>query len=398
MEKQPTTIETLRPYEQYLEHELNFEGFEAIRVDIPFKYPMLLPFGEVTQRPSGWVIVSSEQNCELLFGFGEGATLDEALFTDDSGHNIAQNASSILEVIGAEQDCTFSGALEIIDRFIFDDGGIYPTARLAVEMSILDLLAKSKGLSIGSMIGLPEEINEVAFGKSIGAENAYSIFSQAEAAINSGSNKIKLKVSPSSFDQVIDAITNIKKQYPNCDIMVDANGTFDLGIDSHINMLSTLDLMELVLIEEPVSRVGAVRGLESVYIFREKLPQFNTKVCLDDCLKTLDDCMEAIDRGLAQVINIKPGRIGSFVKSLDLIDWVNSRGGQVMVGGMFEATPGRCMTSILGAYCAYKGSSVVGDLSLAQERLNGDLVNTENQLQINSSGNISLPKGIGWGF
>jgi len=398
MEKQPTRIEALRPYEQYLDHELNFVGFEAVRFDIPFKSPMLLPFGEVAQRPSGWVTVFSEKNGELLSGFGEGATLDEALFTDDSGHNIAQNASSILEAIGAEQDCTFRVALEIIDSFIFNDGGSYPTARLAVELSILDLLAKSNGLNVGSMIGLPEEIIEVAFGKSIGAENAFTIVDQAEAAINSGSNKIKLKVSPNSFDEVTYAIAKIKKQYPECDIMVDANGTFDPGNELHIDMLGILDLLDLVLIEEPVSRVGAVRGLEAVYLFREKLPQFNTKVCLDDCLRTLDDCKRAIDSGVAQVINIKPGRIGSFIKSLDLIDWVNFRGAQVMVGGMFEATPGRCMTTILGAYCAYKGSSVVGDLSLAQERLDGDLVTADRQLQINSSGNISLPKGIGWGF
>lgn len=377
--------------------ELSVQSFDIARVDLDFYTPMHLPFGILAGRPSGWVTIHAKAGGIETVGQGEGATLPEPLFTDDSGHNIVENSTELLEQLSSTQDMNFGEALNHIWSYTFKNGGRYPTARLAVEMSLIDAVAKANDLSVGQMIGLPEEVREVAYGKSIGAETAETIVAQAREAIANRSSKIKIKVSPNITDDVIRAIRELRSSFPQVEYMVDANGTFDPGNEYDIAKLKELDSLDLSVIEEPVSRAGKVKGLKAVKLLLRQM-NFRTPICLDDCLETLEQTNEVVIDGTAQVVNIKPGRIGSFVKSLDLIDKVSQLGGQVMIGGMFEATPGRCMTAILGAYCALKGSDIPGDLSLAQERLTEDLVPPSMQLQYSPSGNIMLPKGKGWGF
>jgi O-succinylbenzoate synthase len=289
-------------------------------------------------------------------------------------------------------------AVENIRSYRFDDNSIYPTARLAIEMALIDALTKNEGISVARFIGLPDSIHDVPYGKSIGSGDVSSILDQVERALLMKAKKIKLKISPSTFENVINAIDQIRILHPEVELMVDANGSFDPEDENDIKSIELLDKKSLLIIEEPVSRIGSKRGLDAVRYLKKVLPAINTPICLDDCLRTLDDCELALDEGLADIINIKPGRIGSFLESVALINNAKARNKQVMVGGMFEATPGRSMTSILGAYCVNLGFNIPGDLSLAQERLVEDLVTPDKKMKLNAEGYITLPTGPGWGF
>lgn len=151
------------------------------------------------------------------------------------------------------------------------------------------------------------------------------------------------------------------------------------------------------MIEEPVSRAGSLRGLEALERLREQV-DFKTPICLDDCVTDLETTQRAIDGGYADVVNIKPVRIGSIVNSIKLNSYCRERGIQVIVGGMLEATPGRCMTVTLPALFHSTGFEIPGDLSLPQERLAQDLVDKRFLLKYNSKGEVQIPQGIGWGF
>jgi len=377
--------------------ELETTAFEVQMVNLALILPMKLPFGEIVSRPSGWIMFNGTINGTSFTGYGEGATLQEPLFTDDSGHNIAKNITEIIANL-AEHPVTFLNAINRISHYRFTDGGHYPTARLAVEMSLLDIFAKANDLSVKQLIGISQTVSDVPYGFSMGASTKEDLIAQAEKAIEEHATKIKLKISPETHKTVTEVLNELMKKHPNVGYMIDANGTYDPLEAAHIRSIQELDSLGLLMIEEPVSRIGKLRDIPAVRALRDTLPKLETDICLDDCLKTFGDCMLSIEDGLAQIINIKPGRIGSFVKSLLLIDWAKENGGQVMVGGMLEATPGRCMTTLLGAYCLEKGFTIPGDLSLAQERLSDDLVPKDKQMQMNENGNIALPTGKGWGF
>lgn len=383
-------------FEQIMAAPVAITNIDASIVGLELAEPMHLSFGTFDRRPSGWLALEGEINGKPVCGYGEGATLPRAVFTDDSGENIAANMHT-LAVSAGRSEGTVQDAIAAVHQYQFADGGSYPTARMTTEMALLDAATKAHDTSVRQAVGIPDALREVPYGKSIGGADTEAILRQAEEALALDAKKIKIKVSPALFDEVTEAITVLQNEYAGLDIMVDANGGFDPNDPEHLRMLATLDHSGLIMIEEPVSRVGSVRGLDAVRVLRGALPMI-TPVCLDDCLRTADDCEEAITGGLAEVINIKPGRIGSFLKGLELADFAAEQGAQVMVGGMLEGTPGRSMTTVLGAYCLQRGFTVPGDLSLAQERLSSDLVPAEKQLRLGPDGGILLPTGPGWGF
>lgn len=379
-------------------HEMSITGYDCQNIDLSFREPMLLPFGTVTSRPCSWVTFRCEIDGKIYTGQGEGATLHEPLFTDDSGRNIRKNSLKLGEALVSHGPATTSDLVNIIRNYNFNDGGYYPTARLAVEVALLDAYARSQETSIRDMLGISPALSEVAYGKSIGANSPSAILEQTREALNRNASKIKIKISPQTFTEVLHALRKIRSQFPTTELMVDANGTFDPNLDEHVELLRVLDAIGLSLIEEPVSRQGVASGLDAVRVLRGRLPDLETRICLDDCLKTSDDCISAINEGLGDVINIKPGRIGSFIGSVELVNLAKLSNTYVMVGGMFEATPGRCVTTVLAAYCAELGCAIPGDISLAQERLVDDLVSPDMQLRLSPGGNIFIPTGIGWGY
>ncbi|HSX32779.1 MAG TPA: enolase C-terminal domain-like protein [Candidatus Saccharimonadales bacterium] len=370
----------------------------AQSVELELTEPMALSFGTVTSRPSGWLTMSCDVDGRPVVGHGEGATLPQAVFTDDCGPNIAGNMRSLVRAVHADTNKTVGGALDSVQAHRFRDGGRYPTARLAVEMAILDAATRASGISMKEVIGVPADITEVPYGKSIGGATAGAILRQAEEALDNNARKIKIKVSPKLFDSVTVAIDVLQREQTNVDIMVDANGGFDPTSAEDLRMIEKLDDCGLLMIEEPVSRVGEIRGLDAVRALHRALPNLTTTICLDDCLQTFEDCQTALDERLAHIINVKPGRIGSFLQAIRLVDLATSKHAEVMVGGMLEATPGRAMTTLLGAYCLHKGCTIPGDLSLAQERLTEDFVSPAKQLRLSPRGGIIVPSGPGWGF
>lgn len=380
-----------------LQSHIDIISADAQSVELDLIEPMTLSFGTFPSRPSGWLKLACQINGQSMEGFGEGATLPRPLFTDDSGENIAEHMQMLSLAITKNNDPTLEQALQILSNYQFSDGGRYPTAKLATEMALLDASLKANNISAKEFVGIDPTITEVPYGKSIGGASTEAMLRQVEAALDLNAKKIKLKIAPQIFHKVIDAINAVRQEHPTMDIMVDANGGFDPTDKSHLDMLRQLDNEGLVTIEEPVSRIGTVRGLDAVRMLRRTI-KFTTPICLDDCLQNADDCQRAITENLAEIINIKPGRVGSFMKSLELANFAADQKAEVMVGGMLEGTPGRSMTTVLGGYCLQLGFSIPGDLSLAQERLASDLVSPQQQLQLSPNGGIILPDGPGWGF
>lgn len=112
----------------------------------------------------------------------------------------------------------------------------FPTARMMVEMAILDAYAKSQGKSVKDLLGVSKGVVSVPYGKSLGEGDVAGIVAQATEALNNGASKIKLKVSPTSYNHVVSAIQKLHSM-KGFEIMVDANGSFDPENDDRLNML-----------------------------------------------------------------------------------------------------------------------------------------------------------------
>lgn len=389
-------MNTQTQLEKLLRSEITVNGGGAQVADILLRTPMKLPFAEITARPSGIAMVRVHVEDREADGFGEGATLPQPLFTDDWGESIAHAGQHIIDAIsGTSMSIGEMG--QAIQSVRFEDDRRFPTARMMVEMAILDGVAKAQNTSVGSLLGVPKQMQEVPFGKSIGGGTVLEIQAEALHAIESGAMKIKIKITPRTARDVIQVILRLREEFDSIEIMVDANGTFDPDEINDLDLLREVDGLGLVMIEEPVSRMGKKHGIDAMRELRRGT-KFKTPICLDDCLIDEEITKIALSEGLADIVNIKPGRIGSIIKSIELADICKKMGKQIMVGGMLEATPGRSMTTVLAALFHGMGFTIPGDLSLPQERLEGDLVSQEHQLSIGPGGGIVIPSGIGWGF
>lgn len=381
---------------EILSQKIEITGFSASVRNLHLIEPMKLPFGLVESRPSGILELKQKVGSTEEIGYAEGATLDQPVFTDDSGETIAQAVSLIVDDLIKKGSRSLMDTVIDIQNFNFNNNKKYPTAKMMVEMAILDGFTKARNISVKDLLEVPSNIISVPYGKSIGQGNFNSTVKACIEAKAEGAKKIKLKVTPDTTENVLKVINQIKI-FGDFEIMVDANGTFDSENDEHIKLLKKLDSSGLIMIEEPCSRIGRIKGIKSIELMRLK-HNFQTPICLDDCLNSKDITVYAINSDLADIVNIKPGRIGSIFTSIAIAKLCKKNRKGIMVGGMLEATPGRCMTATLAALFRSMGFMTPGDLSLPEERLNEDLVSNKYRLKYNNFGELVLPTDIGWGF
>ena len=363
--------------------------------EIPFKEPVHLPFAELETRPSVWVEVDMDVEGVEARGAAEGASLPIQIpLYDDYSGNLQNNSQAILAEIAGKKIELFAMLRQIKGMEL---GGNFATARMAVETALIDCVSRAEGRTVASYLdGKPSRARRlIPYGKSIGEKDRDKILSAAHQAVINGARRLKFKLSPDNYLQLYPALQEVMETYPGVECMVDANGMFDVENKDHLEMLRNVDNLHLLTIEEPVSRAGNVRGLMAHRVLSSTM-RLETPVTIDDAVKTAHDAEIALNENLAQIVNLKPGRVGSFIESVRIADYAKSRGSEIMVGGMFEATPGRMMTLTLASYCLSQGFKIPGDVSLPQERLADDI--GESVLSLDEQNNVVFAPCNGWGY
>lgn len=374
---------------------LTIKKYSVNVIEVPFHSPVHLPFGDIYTRPSVWLKIVAEIDGIDVEGAAEGTALPMSIpMYDDTSFNIKENTSRIIDNLG-RSTIKVSDAIKIIGNM--DLLGNFATARMTVESAILDVVARARNRSIVSYLDNKPSGYErhIPYGKSIAESSEDRILAAAQLAFNHGAKRLKFKLSPNNYEELYPALLKVLQTYPGVTCMVDANGMFDPEDKDHIKMLKSIDSLDLLTIEEPVSRAGRLSGLEAHRKLASVL-KLRTPITMDDAIKSLDDARQALSEGIADIVNLKPGRMGSFIKCIEIANYARAKNKEVMVGGMFEATPGRMMTLSLAAYCAEQGFKIPGDVSLPQERLSADLVG--DRLRLSRDNDIVFKPSIGWGY
>lgn len=385
--------------ESFLSTAIQVDGHTLDVPELPLKTPFNLPFGKIDTRPSAWLGVSGVIDGTPAYGAAEGTSLPMQIpLYDDFSGNLKANVNTIMaELTGKE--LTVAEARSVIQDV--ELGGNFATARMTVETSLIDMTARSQDRSVYEALTgeVPEHPLSIPYGKSI-AENEFgTLVSAGIAAVRNGATRLKFKLSPANHDAVAKGIWHLQQLYPNASFMVDANGMFNPDNSEHLQILERIDGLGLMMIEEPVSRAkdSAYRGLDAHRRLKEVSP-LRTPVALDDSIISRETAHTALEEGLGQIVNLKPGRVGSFIECLEIADFAQEQGREIMVGGMLEATPGRYMTTTLAALCLRQGFTIPGDISLPQERITRDLLPEWQQLHLDEQGNIAFQPSAGWGY
>ncbi|HWE61414.1 MAG TPA: o-succinylbenzoate synthase [Chloroflexota bacterium] len=197
----------------------------------------------------------------------------------------------------------------------------------AVEEAHWDLRARAAGVPLARMLNATRA--EVPAGVSVGIqESPTRLVEVVRRFLDAGYQRIKLKIEPG---RDLPFVAAVRERFPDILLSVDANSAYTLADTEH---LRALDAFNLLMIEQPL-------GEEDIVDHATLQRQLKTAICLDEAIRTPDDARHAIALGSCRIINIKPGRVGGILRSIQIHDLCRDADVPVWCGGMLETNVGR---------------------------------------------------------
>jgi o-succinylbenzoate synthase len=248
----------------------------------------------------------------------------------------------------------------------------------AVEQALWDLNARAAGAPLAAVLGGTRD--QTPSGVSIGIkENPGRLVEVVGDHVAQGYQRIKLKIAPGRDLQFVSAV---RERFPDILLSVDANSAYTLADTEH---LRKLDAFNLLMIEQPL-------GEEDIVDHATLQQQLATSICLDEAICTPDNARHAIRLGSCKIINIKPGRVGGLLRSLQIHDICQAADVPVWCGGMLETNIGRATNVCLASLPNFKLPS---DISASARYFHEDIAGPSFVLNDNGTMTVRDAPGIG---
>jgi L-alanine-DL-glutamate epimerase-like enolase superfamily enzyme/pimeloyl-ACP methyl ester carboxylesterase len=238
----------------------------------------------------------------------------------------------------------------------------YPSAWCAVEMAMLDLLAREKSCSVEKLLRLDGFRGYGRYTAVIGDDKGWKYTTLADQYLIRGLRDFKIKLS-GNLERDLEKIDllealSMQHQVPFPRIRLDANNLWKDHCDEAIAYTRALGIGRIFAMEEPVE-AGHVADI-SKFSMATDLP-----VILDESLCTLND-LGIFKTAPGQFIaNIKISKVGGLIRALRIIDEIKKLGWPIIVGCHVGET------SLL-TRAALVASSAAGENLTAHEGAFGD--------------------------
>lgn len=252
-------------------------------------------------------------------------------------------------------------------------------AKSGVELALWDLLAKQEGLPLYQLLGgvrckIPSQI-------SIGVKDNLDHLLQAiKQSLEEGYRQIKIKIQP-GWDKKI--LENVRKEYPDISLMVDANAAYSLD---NIQFFKELDRYNLSMIEQPLH-------YNDLYNHAKLQEQIETPICLDESIHSLDDAITAIKLGSCKIINIKVFRVGGLYETKKIQRFCVKNNIDVWCGGMIETGLGKAFNL---AAASLPGFTLPNDITPSKTYFTDEII--EPPIKMSKDGYITLSDRNGIGY
>ncbi|WP_020007916.1 o-succinylbenzoate synthase [Salinicoccus albus] len=251
-------------------------------------------------------------------------------------------------------------------------------AKSTLEGAVWDIYAQQTNQSLASALGGTNDRVEV--GISIGIQDSVdTLVSTARGFINEGYKRIKVKIKP-GWD--IDVMRTLRKNFPDTEIMADANSAYRL---KDIDLLKQLDEFDLMMIEQPLAS-------DDIIDHARLQKELQTPICLDESIHSLEDTRKAVELGSAGIINIKIGRVGGLTEAKKIHDYCQQHDIPVWCGGMLESGIGRSHNVALTSLPNF---TLPGDTASSSRYWEKDIIEPE---VIADDGCINVPESAGIGY
>lgn len=349
---------------------MRIERAELRAVALPLLHPFETSFG--SEREKHCLLLSL--HCEGVTGWGECVAMSGPWYSEETTGTAWHILSEFMlpQVLGK----VFESAEELLGRLARVRRN--NMARATVESAFLDALARSRNISLSRLLGGTR--SDIASGVSIGIQpSPEDLVKTVERELRANYQRIKLKVRPGADTEYVRAV---RRQFPDTQIMVDANSAYSLKDASH---LARLDEYNLTMIEQPLAH-------DDIVDHALLASQVSTPVCLDESIHSTEDARKALDLGSCRIINIKSGRMGGLSESVRTHNLCGERKVPVWCGGMLETNIGRAHNVALASLPNF---TLPGDVSASERYFAQDIAFPN--FELTSRGTIPVPDTPGIG-
>ncbi|MPZ18291.1 MAG: o-succinylbenzoate synthase [Luteitalea sp.] len=350
---------------------LALEGIEIRLV----RLPLVEPFETSNERLESRLVVLVAMRADGLVGWGEIVAGEAPAYSYETVETARHVIRDFLAPAALAKPVT--GLQDLAGRFAHVAG--HNMAKAGLELAYTHLAAQRERVSLA--VALAGERNRVPVGVSLGIQPRLpDLLDRVERHLALGYQRIKLKIKP-SWD--VDIVREVRRQYPDILLSVDANAAYSLADVDH---LRRLDEFGLLMIEQPFERDDLVdhAALQA---------HLSTSICLDESVVGVRSARQALQLGACRIINIKVGRVGGYAQALAIHDLCLSRGVPVWCGGMLESGIGRAHNLALASL---PGFVLPGDISASARYFARDVI--VPAVEVASDGTIAVPSGVGLGF
>ena len=252
-------------------------------------------------------------------------------------------------------------------------------AKAAVETALLDLGARTRGVSVSDYLGGGRR--RIEAGVSVGIQpTVAALVRRVGRYLDDGYRRIKLKVRP-GWDSV--PVGAVRREYPDIEIWVDANQAYPVTAAPRIRRWA--EALRVAQVEQafPERAIRAHAELARGAPYR---------VCLDESIVDPVSLEDAIAARAITSLNVKTGRVGGALTGRDLSRRARRAKVPSWVGGMLESGIGRAHNVHLASLPSFTLSN---DLSASDRYYREDLVDPPFVLGPGST--LEVPRGRGLG-
>ncbi|SEM14385.1 O-succinylbenzoate synthase [Mesobacillus persicus] len=309
-----------------------------------------------------------------LSGWGESVSIVQPMYNEETVHTNWHIMNDFLIPLLVNEPIIHPD--EVIKRFEFVRGNF--NAKAAIEGAVWDLFAKQQNLPLAKALGGVKDKIEV--GVSVGIQESESkLLQQIEGYLREGYKRIKVKIKP-EWD--IKILRSIRKQFPDIQLMADANCAYTLDDLDH---LRHLDEFNLTMIEQPLAH-------DDIIDHAKLQAKLVTPICLDESIHSAEDARKAIELGSCKIINLKIGRVGGLTESKKIHDICEKHNIPLWCGGMLEAGIGRAHNIAITSLANF---TFPGDTAPSSHYWKRDIIEPEVEMK---DGYIVIPDKPGIGY
>lgn len=250
-------------------------------------------------------------------------------------------------------------------------------AKAAIEMLLWDYHAKLKNKPLSDALGESKGYADV--GVSLGLDRPELMIKHVRRALQKGYRRVKVKIDRGKDYEILKSVRDV---FPDIPLSADANSCYTL---KDLEALKRIDRFNLLYLEQPLQ-------YDDILDHAKLAKVLVTPICLDESISTVDKARQAFDVGAAQVINIKPGRLGGLANSLKAARIARKRKGHAWVGGMLESGVGRAFNIALASQklIDYSGDISPNERYFARDVVRNPFVMKSGRIKANSGAGIGI--------